>query len=330
MMRTRTLSSFSLHTLTSFNYLHMIRHIMAGLLATSFFLSVPFGFAMLEWIYTEKGTWVVIQGKLDAYPLILFSFALSFTQTVSICLFLFIGLITLFRFERDRGYQQSQLMSIIYFLAWVQTLTYTVSMIPTVIPQLTEHHWFINLLPYLPHLWMVLVAFAMFYQQRRVELYESFYRLDLGKILFIVLLLYGCVYFFLDKWITLPIAEWFSLELSSWREQNIDHGIQQAGQQGILFILIQWLFIGCLGPIAEEIFFRGMLQKTITKHLGVILGIVLPAVMFALFHVDIPLLAPLLVLGLILGWLRHHFGYLWVPILFHMLNNSISILLDLF
>ncbi|SHE90614.1 Membrane protease YdiL, CAAX protease family [Seinonella peptonophila] len=321
----RTFSVLSLRVCLSNEKLSNYRHLFSAISALCFFATVPLQFALLDWIQTTKGTWLIIQGKIDNWPLLCFALSLSFIQLVSSALFLFLGAITLFRYERDRWYLTSSAQSLSYFLAWIQSLT----ILGTILTQVFTGSWYAQLLPYLPHLWMIMVFVSMFYPFDQSSFLQPLPRKHLLKAVVICMGLYVCVFFLLDHYITKPIAEWFSLELSSWREQNIDQSIQQAGKIGGWAILSQWLFIGCIGPIAEEILFRGLLQGLIAKRWGHLLGILLPALCFALFHVDIPLFSPLFVLGLILGWLRYYFGVLWVPIAFHMLNNSISVCLDL-
>ncbi len=91
----------------------------------------------------------------------------------------------------------------------------------------------------------------------------------------------------------------------------------------------QVLMIGMIGPIAEEVLFRGLLMGVLAKRVGIAAAVFLSSVVFALSHVDVAFLAPLFVMGLILGVLYAFFRNLWVPILFHMVNNTVSVVLDL-
>lgn len=88
-------------------------------------------------------------------------------------------------------------------------------------------------------------------------------------------------------------------------------------------------------PVAEEIFFRGMLFQALRRHLGVWAGAIVSAGAFSLSHVNwgSPLQANLLVfvvifpLGVFLAWLFHRRGTLVVPILVHAIFNLIGVLL---
>lgn len=102
-----------------------------------------------------------------------------------------------------------------------------------------------------------------------------------------------------------------------------------AEQSGWLPLLSQGLLVALIGPVGEEVMFRGVLQQALAERIGQPVSILLTALLFTMFHVDVVMFAPLLVLGLILGILRAAFRSLWAPILFHVVNNSASVLLDL-
>lgn len=78
----------------------------------------------------------------------------------------------------------------------------------------------------------------------------------------------------------------------------------------------------------EELFFRGLIQSYLTewlnkKHLSVLLT----AFLFSAVHFQFFGFIPRLFLGLILGYLFVFTRNLWVPILFHFINNFLSIVI---
>lgn len=88
-------------------------------------------------------------------------------------------------------------------------------------------------------------------------------------------------------------------------------------------------------PVAEELFFRGMLYPAFAKRLGVWSAIVVTALLFALLHGVEPLLMAdlgqsalviglIFPLGLLLAWAYHRRGTLVVPILIHATFNLIA------
>lgn len=150
------------------------------------------------------------------------------------------------------------------------------------------------------------------------------------QIVFIVGAAYAFIYFLLDPLVTEPVARAFSLEMTSWREDSISQGLTEAAGSGWMFAAGQVLMIGMIGPVAEEILFRGVLMGVLAKRVGVAVAVILSSALFALSHVDVAFLAPLFVMGLIMGIMYAYFKNLWVPILFHIVNNTVSVILDLF
>ncbi len=77
-----------------------------------------------------------------------------------------------------------------------------------------------------------------------------------------------------------------------------------------------------VGPVLEEIMFRGYLQSTLTERFSPAVGIVVSAFVFAAFHFQ-PEAFPLLALiGAACGIAYHVTQSLWPAILLHILNNA--------
>lgn len=305
-----------------------VRDGIAWLLCFCFFIMVPLEFASLEWIKTGKGTWLILQAQeLDPLMSIL-SFLWSSAVLVGTILFLLLGCWSRFSYEREQRDEGLNGLDIAYYSSWIQTLSMFVSFVFYCWPSFGEISWISLVSPYMTQMWMCLLGFLLF---RHGWKSLGMTRPNRGFWLFVplvILAVYLLVYFYLDRMITEPIAQYFSLELSSWREESISHEIRQAQQMGWLTSAMQLLMLGLIGPVAEEIFFRGALQQVVSRWVGAGAGIFLSAALFALFHVDVALLAPLFVLGFLLACFRVWFKNLWAPILFHVLNNSVSVVLD--
>jgi membrane protease YdiL (CAAX protease family) len=80
------------------------------------------------------------------------------------------------------------------------------------------------------------------------------------------------------------------------------------------------------GPLAEEVIFRGLFfSALINTRLGRPGTVVVTSAVWALLHLSaapIFFVSILFVMGLLLGYLLLKFGSLWVPLLCHMLWNS--------
>ena len=85
--------------------------------------------------------------------------------------------------------------------------------------------------------------------------------------------------------------------------------------------------VGFGAPIVEEIFFRGVLQRSAVARFGPRIGVVLIAVLFAATHLQ-PLQFPgLLVIGLVLGCLTQRFGRLGPAIWTHIGFNLTTVVI---
>lgn len=177
------------------------------------------------------------------------------------------------------------------------------------------------------HLLMIFLFFMLFSRYRTEFGFRNF--APPGKrlqALFFVFLFFVFILYALDPLITYPVADFFHIELDSWREEEITREIMQARNNGWLTALVQMAMIGLVVPLAEEIMFRGVFQTILTRYYGAVLGVILSAFIFALIHIDPALMAPLLVMGFMLAWLRHRFVSIWPAVLLHALNNTFSVL----
>jgi len=90
------------------------------------------------------------------------------------------------------------------------------------------------------------------------------------------------------------------------------------GLSGVLAMLV-------LAPLAEELFFRGVVYRLFRQSFGVLFAIVLSAVCFAMMHGA--LLSPQLVGGLIFAVAYEWGRNLWVPIALHAGANAAVLLI---
>ncbi len=78
-----------------------------------------------------------------------------------------------------------------------------------------------------------------------------------------------------------------------------------------------------LGPLGEEVLFRGLVLRGLWSDGSPIRAVAISALLFGLFHLEPVHAAGAAVLGLYLGWLRVITGSLWAPVAAHVLNNGI-------
>ena len=80
-----------------------------------------------------------------------------------------------------------------------------------------------------------------------------------------------------------------------------------------------------LGPLAEEVFFRGFLLMSFVQGIGVVPGVVVASGIFAVSHGDIAVILPVFASGVILSWLYLKTHSIWPPFLAHMGQNYLAI-----
>ncbi|PTX53089.1 membrane protease YdiL (CAAX protease family) [Melghirimyces profundicolus] len=304
-----------------------IRLVAAWLLLLSYFYMIPVEFSALQWEKTGEGLWRITQGQ-SADPVFLIQYLLwMFLTFIGALMFIGAGFANGFSYERKGKEGPLTGGDLAYYFAWVQ-----VSTVGFFIPYyaITEKDgWLSALAPYLPHAFMLGLALVLF---RRCLPRLGFQVPPLRRwigMMFAAAAGYLFVYYLLDPLVTEPVGRLFSLEMQSWREDSISGGIHQAVDLGWIYVVGQLLLIGVIGPAAEEVVFRGLLMGFLVKRLGVVASVILSSVVFALFHVDVVFLAPLFVMGLILGSLYVFFRNLWAPVLFHIVNNVLSVVFDL-
>jgi membrane protease YdiL (CAAX protease family) len=91
----------------------------------------------------------------------------------------------------------------------------------------------------------------------------------------------------------------------------------------VLARLAPWLVL--IGPIAEEVFFRGYVQRRVAAHAGPLAGILVSSLLFAGIHLNVSGFLIYLVIGTCLGWVADRTGGLTAPIIGHVLVNAAQV-----
>lgn len=91
-----------------------------------------------------------------------------------------------------------------------------------------------------------------------------------------------------------------------------------------------WMIVavGILGPIAEELVFRGLIYKRAKDYWGAKAGIVISAMLFGIYHGNMIQFIFAAILGLFFAYLYERTDTLWVPVLCHMGVNCMSCVLS--
>jgi membrane protease YdiL (CAAX protease family) len=112
----------------------------------------------------------------------------------------------------------------------------------------------------------------------------------------------------------------------------VTQDIQQLGSNTPLGLRIPLtLVVVTVGPLVEELLFRGVLLSAVLRRCRVGWAVALTSLLFALIHLPglqfqwygLP---DLTLLALLLAWLRLHSGSIWPAVLAHGVNNLLAVL----
>lgn len=91
-------------------------------------------------------------------------------------------------------------------------------------------------------------------------------------------------------------------------------------------LIVSVLIVGVLTGVAEELFFRGGVQKLLMcTRINPHIAIWLAALIFSTMHLQVYGFVPRLLLGAFFGYAMYWSGSLWLPIILHALNNSLVV-----
>jgi membrane protease YdiL (CAAX protease family) len=86
-------------------------------------------------------------------------------------------------------------------------------------------------------------------------------------------------------------------------------------------VLVQFIGIGFIIPICEELLIRGLVYMRMRQYLQVNMAIIFSALIFALLHGNMIQGIYAFVLGVILAWFYEKYGSLLAPVLMHITAN---------
>ena len=125
--------------------------------------------------------------------------------------------------------------------------------------------------------------------------------------------------------------------LGGWLTHWLAHGhpvtqnIQQLGEHTPLAWRIPLvLLVASVGPLVEELLFRGVLLSALLQRWGTVAAVLLSSVAFALAHLpgldwQVFALPDLLLLALALAWLRLRSASIWPSVVAHGANNLLAV-----
>lgn len=87
------------------------------------------------------------------------------------------------------------------------------------------------------------------------------------------------------------------------------------------------IVVALIGPVVEEIVFRGLLYRYLRARRGIALALVISSLAFSAIHFIPVLLAVFFVMGFVFGLVAERTGSLYPAITLHALHNAVSVVL---
>lgn len=97
--------------------------------------------------------------------------------------------------------------------------------------------------------------------------------------------------------------------------------ILQSGWIGMLTIAV-------IGPVLEELLFRGAITKVLLQKYDPWKAILISAFLFGIFHINPVQVLPAFLLGILFAWIYYRTASLVPCILMHVLNNSLAVFIN--
>lgn len=94
--------------------------------------------------------------------------------------------------------------------------------------------------------------------------------------------------------------------------------------------IISFLAIVIMAPIAEEIFFRGLVLSRFSKSMPIVVSIILQAIIFGLIHGTVLWFSYATIIGLVLGLLAYKQKSILGCMILHFSINGLSFMINIF
>lgn len=168
----------------------------------------------------------------------------------------------------------------------------------------------------------------LFFREKLIRYLSMNYPRHWGSFL-LVIPLFVVIYPFINwlneinQALTLPESlSWLEEWMRRMQQQNKELMQAFMNMTGIKQWILNLLVVAVTAAVAEEFFFRGLLQRMLYQWNGRIhVAIIVSAFLFSAFHMQFFDFLPRFFLGLVLGYLLYFTGTIWVPVFAHFINN---------
>lgn len=109
------------------------------------------------------------------------------------------------------------------------------------------------------------------------------------------------------------------------KEMDVNNAMRDLGKDTSIWILL--LLIALAPAISEELVFRGVIGRGLIARHGMVVGVLITSVLFAMVHMSPAHVVAVFPIGLFMHYLYITTRSFWAPVLFHFLNNAMSVVL---
>lgn len=166
-----------------------------------------------------------------------------------------------------------------------------------------------------------LLGCALFAARRSSSSWSELFALrQTSPLLLVVSLLLGSALTFPSEWLGALIQLYFPLP-----EDAVAALSERLSMRSPAHAVALFLVAAVLGPLSEELLFRGALFTGLRPQHTPTVAVVATAILFTMVHPLLQLLLPIALLALLLGWLRAASGSLAPPLLMHVGYNGTTL-----
>ncbi|MDD5495805.1 MAG: CPBP family intramembrane metalloprotease [Candidatus Omnitrophica bacterium] len=92
-------------------------------------------------------------------------------------------------------------------------------------------------------------------------------------------------------------------------------------EKNTAFLIYSGIFTSLIGPLIEELFFRGFMYSAFKKYIGIFWAMLFTSVVFAVLHTNVVGFVPIVILGMLLAYLYEKTGSLVSSVTVHVIHN---------
>ncbi|NLA86199.1 MAG: CPBP family intramembrane metalloprotease [Clostridiales bacterium] len=164
--------------------------------------------------------------------------------------------------------------------------------------------------------------YYLIYHNRKQELFTFARFRGIGALSIPVLIIFSLAMNFLIEWLLTLTAQLESLTPFFERYEYLAQFITSGN------FILSLLAVGVIGPVFEEILFRGLIFGEFRKITKVRAALFIQAVLFGIFHLNVIQGSYAFIIGLLLGSVYYRSNLFVAPIIVHVIINSSCVILS--